>query len=266
MDRVGIIAGAGQFPLLLARQLRLQGLETVAVALEEEADAALEAEVDRTHWQPVGRVGRLLKVLRKESVRHAILAGKVQKTRIFRDFRPDLRALTLLWGLRDRRDDTILSKVAEVLASEGIELLPQTFAMEPYLPAPQVFTRRQPTADERADIDFGAALAREVGRLDVGQTVVVKSCAVLAVEAIEGTDAAIRRGGTLGGPGAVAVKVAKPQQDPRFDVPAVGLETVRACSDAGVRVLAFEARKTFFFQQERALEEAERHGIAVLAF
>lgn len=266
MERVAIIAGAGEFPLLLARQLRLEGLQTVAVAIEDEADPALASEVDRIHWQPLGRVGSLLRVLREESVRHAVLAGKIRKTRIFRDLRPDLKALTLLWGLRDRRDDTILGKVADVLASEGVELLPQTFAMDPYLPSARVFTRRKPTAAERADVEFGAALAREAGRLDVGQTVVVKSRAALAVEAIEGTDAAILRGGALGGPGAVAVKVAKPQQDPRFDVPAVGLGTVRACAEAGVRVLAFEAGKTFFFQQERALDEAERHGIAVLAF
>ncbi|GAB4265964.1 MAG: UDP-2,3-diacylglucosamine diphosphatase LpxI [Deferrisomatales bacterium] len=266
MERMAIIAGAGEFPLLLARECRRRGVETVALALAEEADAAIEAEADRTYWQSLGKVGRILKTLRGENIRRAVVAGKVHKTRLFRDFRPDLKALSLLWGLRDRNDDTIMRKVADVLAAEGIELLPQTTYMDAYLPGPQVFTARAPTEEELEDVEFGCALARELGRLDVGQTVVVKRRAALAVEAIEGTDAAIRRGGSLGGGGAVAVKVAKPAQDLRFDVPAVGYATVLACLDAGVQVLALEGGKTFFFQQERAVALADRNDLTVLAF
>ncbi|MDF1555519.1 MAG: UDP-2,3-diacylglucosamine diphosphatase LpxI, partial [Deferrisomatales bacterium] len=191
--RIGIIAGAGEFPVLLARECRQRGLETVAVALEEEADPNIETAADHTFWQPLGKVGKLLKVLKKEQVASVVVAGKVNKTRIFRDFKPDIKALTLLWGLKDRKDDTIMLKVAAVLAAEGIELLPQTTYMEAYLPGPQVFTRREPTEGERGDVAFGAEMAREMGRLDVGQTVVVKRGAVLAVEAIEGTDQTIRR-------------------------------------------------------------------------
>lgn len=266
MERIAIIAGAGEFPLLMARELKRRGVETVAVAIQEEADRAIEAEAARTYWQPLGRLGRLLKTLKKERIDRAVLAGKVQKARVFREFKPDIRALTLLWGLKDRKDDTILLKIAEVLRGEGIELLPQTTHMDEFLPQAQVFTRRAPEPAEQGDIDFGAAVARELGRLDVGQTVVVKKGAVLALEAIEGTDQAIRRGGSLGGSGAVVVKVAKPRQDLRFDVPAVGIDTVVACVDAGVGTLAVEGGKTFFFQREEAVALADRHGMAVLAF
>jgi DUF1009 family protein len=265
-ERIAIIAGAGEFPILMAREFSRRGVETVVVAIKEEADRSIEAEVARTYWQPLGRVGGLLKVLKREEIQKAVLAGKVHKTRIFRDFRPDVKALTLLWGLRDRKDDTILLKVVDVLKEEGIDLLPQTTYMEAFLPEPQVFTERQPTAEEEADVEFGAAAAREIGRLDIGQTVVVKRGSVLAVEAIEGTDQAIRRGGSLGNGGAVAVKVAKPSQDPRFDVPAIGIDTVVACLDAGVGVLAVEAQKTFFFQREEAVALADRRGMVLLAF
>ncbi|MDW7711969.1 MAG: UDP-2,3-diacylglucosamine diphosphatase LpxI [Deferrisomatales bacterium] len=266
MDRLAIIAGAGEFPVLMAREFRRRGLETVAIAFEEEADPAIETEAHRTYWQPLGRVGRLLKLLKKERIERAVFAGKVHKTRIFKDFRPDIRALTLLWGLKDRKDDTIMLKVAETLAAEGVELLPQTVHMEAYLPEPQVFTAREPTEQEAEDVAFGTTVARELGRLDIGQTVVVKRGAVLAVEAIEGTDQAIRRGGSLGGVGSVVVKVAKPHQDLRFDVPAVGIDTVMACLDAGARTLAIEGCHTFFFQREEAVTVADRNGMAILAF
>lgn len=266
MEKIAIIAGAGEFPILMAREFARRRVEAVAIAIEEEADRAIVGEVARTYWQPLGKVGRLLKVLKDEQVRQAVLVGKVHKTRIFRDLKPDFKALTLLWGLRDRKDDTILLKVADILADEGVELLPQTTHMEAYLPGAQVFTRRQPTDKDRADVAFGTGLAREMGRLDVGQTVVVKRGAALAIEAIEGTDQAILRGGSLGGPGAVVVKVAKPAQDLRFDVPAVGLTTVQTCRDAGARVLALEAGKTFFFQREASVTLADQHGLTILAF
>ncbi len=264
-ERMGMIAGAGEFPSLMAQEFIRRGIETVVVAIEEEANRGIEASGAKVYWQPLGKVGRLLKVLRKENIDKVVLAGKVHKTRIFRDFRPDLKAVTLLWGLKDRKDDTILLKVAEVLAQEGITLVPQTTHMESYLPHAQVFTEKGPTDEERADVDFGFSVARELGRLDIGQTVVVKRGAVLAVEAIEGTDQAIRRGGSLGNGGVVVVKVAKPGQDLRFDVPAVGADTIMTCLDAGAKVLAIEAEKTFFFQREEAVALANRHGVTMLA-
>lgn len=264
-ERIGIIAGAGEFPSLMAKEFLGRGIEPVVVAIEEEADRSIESIVASVHWQPLGKVGRLLKLLHRERIDRVVLAGKVHKTRIFRDLKPDFKAVALLWGLRDRKDDTILLKVADVLAQEGVELLPQTTHMEDYLPGPAVFTRRAPNDSERADVEFGLSVAREMGRLDIGQTVVVRRGAVLAVEAIEGTDQAIRRGGALGAGGAVVVKVAKPSQDLRFDVPAVGVETVRSCVEGGVQVLAIEAHKTFFFQKEEALALADRNGISILA-
>ncbi|RMG95780.1 MAG: LpxI family protein [Candidatus Dadabacteria bacterium] len=265
-ERIALIAGAGEFPRLFVREARKRGVEPVVVALKEEADPAIEADVDEVHWMPLGKVGKLLRLLAREKVTRAVVAGKVHKTRIFKDFRPDVKALTLLWGLRDRKDDTIMEKVAEVLAAEGIELIPQTTFMEEYLPGPGVFTRREPTAEEREDVRFGAEIARAMGGLDIGQTVVVKRGAVLAVEAIEGTDQAIRRGGSLGNGDVVVVKVAKPDQDLRFDVPAVGLETVYACLDARARVLAIEGGKTFFFQRDEAVALADRHQLTIVAF
>jgi DUF1009 family protein len=238
----------------------------VAVAIEEEADKAIESVAVRTHWLPLGRLGRLIRLLKKEKIDRVVLAGKVHKTRIFRDFRPGIKALGLLWGLKDRSDETILLKVVEVLEQEGIELLPQTTHMESYLAAAGVFTQKQLNDEDQADVEFGASVAREISQLDIGQTVVVKRGAVLAVEAIEGTDQAIRRGGSLGDGGVVVVKVARPQQDLRFDVPAIGVDTVVACHDAGAALLAVEADKTFFFQQEEAVALADRHGVSILAF
>ena len=266
MSKIGIIAGAGEFPVLMAREYTRRGFDPVIVAIEEEADKALSEVAEIVYWQPLGKVGKILKLLKKEGVRDIVLAGKVHKTRIFRDFRPDMKALTLLWGLKDRKDDTILNKVADILHQEGLNLLPQTTYMEAYLPQKGVFTRREPSESEVNDILFGAEIAREFGRLDIGQTVVVKNRAVMAVEAIEGTDQAILRGCSLGNRDAVVVKVAKPNQDLRFDVPAVGLGTVKTCMDGGARVLAIEAGKTFFFQMEAAVELADKHGIVLTAF
>jgi DUF1009 family protein len=266
MTKIGIIAGAGEFPAILAEECRKQGVEPVVVAIREEADPRVEEIAPNTHWEALGKVGKILKHLKGQGVEQVVLAGKVHKTRIFKDFRPDLKALTLLWALRDRKDDTILGKVAEVLSDEGITLISQTTYMQNYLPGAEVFTKRHPSHEEMEDINFGASIAREMGRLDIGQTVVVKRGAVLAVEAIEGTDQAILRGGSLGSRDVVVVKVAKPGQDLRFDVPAVGLATVQVCVDAGAKVLAFEASKTFFFQRQAAIDLANRNKICVTAF
>ncbi|PLX42167.1 MAG: DUF1009 domain-containing protein [Deltaproteobacteria bacterium] len=266
MSKVGIIAGAGEFPIILVRKCLQKGLSPVVVAISEEASPVLDEVVDGVFWQSVGKVGKIFKHLRKEGVTEAIVAGKVHKMRIFRDFQPDLTAMRLLWSLRNRKDDTIMNKVADALAEEGITLIPQTTFMEDYIPRAKVFTKRKPTDDERVDIDFGASVATEMGRLDIGQTVVVKRGAVMAIEAIEGTDQAILRGGSLGNRDVVVVKVAKPDQDQRFDIPAIGLGTVKACLDGGARVLAFEAGKTFFFQQEEAVEMADRNDMSIVAF
>ncbi len=266
MSRLGIIAGAGEFPLIIAKEFMRRGVDPVIVAIEEEADKELDNVAETVHWQPVGKVGKILKILKKEGVTEVVFAGKVHKVRIFRDLRPDIKALTLLWNLKNRNDDTIMQKVADVLEHEGIHLLPQTTHMDAYLPQKEVFTEREPSEEELQDIEFGAKIALEMGRIDIGQTVVVKKGAVMSVEAIEGTDEAILRGCSLGNRDTVVVKVAKPQQDMRFDVPAIGLDTIKICVDGGAKVLAIESGKTFFFQREQAIELANRHGISIIAF
>ncbi len=264
--KIGIIAGAGEFPILLVRKCLDQGIEPVVVAISEEADKALDGIVEGVFWQSVGKIGKILKHLKNAGVKEAIVAGKVHKMRIFRDFKPDLTAMKLLWNLKDRKDDTIMNKVAELLAEEGVTLVPQTRYMEDYIPGKHIFTKRAPSDGELSDIEFGTAAAREMGRMDIGQTVVVKEGAILAVEAIEGTDHAILRGGSLGNRDVVVVKVAKPDQDQRFDVPAIGLQTIKSCLDGGARVLAFESDNTFFFQQEEAIELADKHDLTIVAF
>jgi len=260
---VGIIAGRGALPVLAARALRGRGHRVVAVGFDEETRAAVAPEADDYHALRLGQVGRLVRAFRKAGVSSALLLGKVHKAEALTDFRPDLRALRIWLSLPDRRDDTILHAAVEELAREGIRVeeagrwLGDLFAPEGRI------SRRAPDEREAADIAFGMRLAREIGRLDVGQTVVVKQLAPVAVEALEGTDLTIRRGGDVAGPGTVVVKAAKPQQDFRFDVPVVGLETARSVVAARASAIAMEAGRTLFVQREEALALLDRHGVAV---
>ncbi len=265
MQKIGVIAGAGEFPLILISKCLERGVEPIVVAIQEEADPSVNELVEGVFWSPVGKVGKILEFLRNSGASEAIVAGKVNKMRIFRDIKPDLTAMKILWSLRDRKDDTIMGRVATLLAEQGITLVPQTRYMDDYLPEAAVFTKRKPSDEDLADISFGFQMAKEMGSLDIGQTVVVKRGAVLAVEAIEGTDSCILRGGSLGNGDAVAVKVSKPNQDMRFDVPAVGLQTLKSCLDGGVRVLAFESKKTFFFQREETIALANKHKATIVA-
>jgi DUF1009 family protein len=263
MTVVGIIAGRGQLPVIAARALRARGARVVAVGFDAETEAALAGEVDRYHALRLGQVDGLVRALRDGGAARALMLGKVHKARTFTDFRPDLRALRLWMTLPDRRDDTILRACVEELRREGVvveeigALLGELFA------PPGRLSRRAPDERERADIAFGYRLAREMGRLDVGQTVVVKQLAPVAVEALEGTDLTIRRGGEVAGPGTVVVKTAKPDQDFRFDVPVVGLDTARAVAAAGASALALEAGRTLFLQREEALAVLDAHKVAV---
>ena len=262
---LGLIAGQGVFPLEVARCARMAGHKLTCVALRDHAEPALEDWVEELHWVHVGELGAGLAAFRAAGVSEAVMAGKVPKGRLLRDpesWRLDGRAQGLLDELPDRRDDSLLAMVADFLESVGIRLLPQ-YALSPELLGGEgVLTRRAPDARERADIDFGFPIARAIGGLDIGQTLVVKDRAVLAVEAIEGTDAAIRRGGKLA-KGACVVKVAKPAQDPRFDVPAIGPDTVAVLVEAGVSALAFEAGATVLLQREALVRDADAAGLAI---
>jgi DUF1009 family protein len=264
---VGLIAGLGRFPVELARAARRRGHRVVAVALGGLADADVAAAVDECSEVPLGQLGRLFHVLREAGVKQVVLAGKVPKTFLYRHadrVQPDATALRLLASLRDRRDDSILGAFAGALDREGFELIgqadlaPELWAGEGRLGAVEADAR------VRADVAFGWPVAKWLGELDVGQTVVVEGRAVLALEAIEGTDEAIRRGCALGSGRAVAVKVSKPRQDPRFDVPAVGAATVRALAEAGGAALAVEAARTVLLQREELVAAADAAGIAVV--
>ena len=261
---IGLIAGGGQFPLLFARAARERGREVVAAAHVNESDPDLENEVEHFCWVKLGQLGKIIKHFKKYGVREAVFAGAITKTRIFKDVLPDFKGLSLWNKIDVHQDDAILRAVALTLEQEGIRVLASTIYLQRLLFPPGVLTRRKPTADELADVRFGWKIAREVGRLDIGQCVVVRDRTVLAVEAIEGTDAAIRRGGTLADKGAVVVKLKKPGQDFRFDLPATGSSTIETLAEVQGRVLAVEAGQSLLFDREAMVAAADRAGIALI--
>ena len=262
-ENIGLIAGKGQFPLLFAQAARSHGVEVIAAAHRGETDPALGDLVQELHWVYVGQLGKIIRIFKKAGVRRAVMAGGITRGRLFKEFRPDLRALSVVRRAGAGKDDRLLRAVAAELESEGITVAPSTLFLEDLLaPAGQI-GRRAPSPEERQDIDFGLQVAREVGRLDIGQCVVVRRQVVVALEAIEGTDDAIRRGGSLAGPGTVVVKISKPHQDLRFDVPAVGPDTIAAMKEVGAAVLALESGKTLIFNRQEMLKAANRAKIAV---
>lgn len=265
LGALGLIAGRGTLPLDVARSARRSGRRVAAVAIRGLADRRLEDEAQVT-WLHLGEVGAALAALRAGGVREAVLAGKVPKQSLLDDFgalRLDERAAALVAGLADRRDDAVLSLVAELLEAAGIRLLPQTALVSELLAGEGVLGSVRPTPAQLADVAFGFQVAKALGSFDIGQTVVVRDHVVLAVEALEGTDAAVRRGGALAR-GACVVKVAKPGQDPRFDLPAIGPDTLAALDEAGAALLAVEAGETLLLERERLLEAADAAGVALL--
>jgi len=264
MERVGLIAGNGHFPVLFARNARAQGVEIVAVAHEGETEAALGECVDSIAWIKVGQLDEIIRTFRAGGVRRAVMAGGIGKAALMGRFDPDERGRRLLARLPTWSDDAVLRGVAEELEQERIEVVESTLFLAALLAPRGPLTPRRPDEPQWRDIRYGVRVAQAVGRWDVGQTVVIKSGVVLAVEAIEGTDETLRRGGKLGRGEVVAVKISKPGQDLRFDVPAVGPNTVLACAGAGVRVLALEAGKTLLIERDRFLAEAEKADLAVV--
>src|SRR3989338_3295956 len=246
MDKVlGLIACCGKLPGILLEEAKKAGYRVAVCAVEGEADPKIGRLADVVEWVRVGQLGRLAMFFKRESVSQTVMGGKIRKANLFRgQVRPDLEMIKMLAKARNRSDDSLLGGVADYLKEKGMPLLDSTtFLDEDTLPPEGVLTKRKPSRKEEQDIEFGWRLAKEMGRLDVGQTVVVKDQAVLSVEAIEGTDEAILRGGSLGNGGVTVVKVAKPNQDFRFDVPAVGLNTLEALLQARAKTLAIEARK-----------------------
>ncbi|MBV5319143.1 MAG: UDP-2,3-diacylglucosamine diphosphatase LpxI [Desulfobulbaceae bacterium] len=261
---IGLIAGGGQFPLLFADAARARGRKVVAIAHVNETSPEIEDRADLTYWVKLGQLGKIISHFRREGVDETVFAGTITKTRIFKDVMPDFKGLTLWNKIDNRLDDAILRAVAASLEEEGIRVLASTCYLD-HLFFPQgVLTRKKPSAAQMDDIRFGWAIAREVGRLDIGQCVVVRDRSVLAVEAIEGTDAAIRRGGELAGSGAVVVKLKKPGQDFRFDLPATGPKTIETLAAVKGAVLAVEAGQSLIFDLQAMLQAADRAGIVVI--
>jgi DUF1009 family protein/predicted dehydrogenase len=264
LQKIGLIAGSGQFPLLFAHAAEQSGLQVVAVGFQGETDVALAEYVEEFHLLKLGQLNRLIRAFQKAGITRAAMAGAINKTRIYTRIRPDWRAVKLLNKLRNKKDDFLLRAIAQELESEGIRIEPSTMLLPALLAPEGVLTRRKPNRREDEDIAFGWQLAKGMGHLDVGQCLVVKNHSVVAVEGIDGTDATILRGGDLCREGAVVIKVSKPRQDLRFDVPAVGLETIETMRRVKAKVLVIEAGKTIIFDQEKMIDTADASGISVV--
>jgi DUF1009 family protein len=260
---LGLIAGNGRFPFLAADGARRAGRRVVAVAIREEADPALEGAVDELHWVGLGQLGRCIEVLKAKGAREALMAGQVKHRQIFSSLVPDLKLMGVLARLAVKSTDSLIGGVADALAREGITLLPSTAFVGDQMATAGPMTRRRPSGGEAKDIEYGQRVARSLAGMDLGQTVVVKDRAAVALEAMEGTDEVIRRAGAIAGPGTVVVKVAKPRQDMRFDVPVVGEGTLQTMAEAGARVLAVDAGKTLLIEKGLFLSDADARGIAV---
>jgi DUF1009 family protein len=262
---LGLIAGGGQFPMIAADAARKSGLHVIAVAHLGETEPALAERVDEIVWIKLGQLGHLIKALKKNGARKTILAGTITKKKMFENLRPDLRGLAVMSRLAVFHDDDILRAIADELAKEEIEVVSSTLYLPDLVAPPGCLTRRKPNRTEQEDILFGWHVAKELGRLDIGQCVVVRKKTVLALEAIEGTDETILRGGSLGREKAVIVKVSKPHQDLRFDVPAVGIETLQTMARVKASVLAVEAGKTLIFDKKEMITYANKIGISIVA-
>jgi DUF1009 family protein len=262
---VGLIAGGGQFPLMIADVARKRGIRVVAVAHHGETEPLLSEKVDKIIWIKLGQIGQLIKALKNEGVEKTLMAGTITKKRMFENIMPDLKGLTIMSKLAIFHDDDILRALADELAKDGLEIVSSTTFMPELLAPPGCLTKKKPNKSEREDIDFGWRVAKELGRLDIGQCVVVRKKTVLALEAIEGTDETILRGGKLARERAVVVKVSKPKQDLRFDVPTIGVETINVMSQVKASVLAIEAGKTLIFNRAEMIAVADKVGISIFS-
>lgn len=263
-ERIGLIAGNGRFPIIFADNARKLGYHVSAVAHEGETEPELAGHVDRIHWIKIGQLNKLIKAFKEDGVHQAVMLGGIKKTHVFTTLRPDFRTLALATRLALWKDDDILREFAKELEREGIAICESTFGLEGILVEEGTLTARAPSEKEWEDIRYGWDVAHDIGRLDIGQCVVVKDRVVVAVEAVEGTDGAIKRGGDLAKEGAVVVKRSKPQQDLRFDLPAVGPRTIEVMVSVKASVLAIEAGRTILLDREIMLEKARSARIAIV--
>ncbi|UCB57306.1 MAG: UDP-2,3-diacylglucosamine diphosphatase LpxI [Candidatus Omnitrophota bacterium] len=264
-ERIGLIAGNGQFPILFAKGASSQGREVIAIAVREETDAQIENYAHRTHWIGVGQLREFFEILKNEKLKRVVMAGQIRPAHIFDKAVSKDEALTsFLKRVKDKRADSLLGGIARLLKAMGIKLLDSSMFLKDHLVARGVLTNIAPSDIQWQDIKFGRKIAKRIAGLDIGQTVVVKDKAILAIEAIEGTDEAIRRGGKLGREAGVVVKVSKPHQDMRFDIPLIGPRTLDSLISASCAVLAMEAGKTLFLEKEECLKIAEENKISLV--
>lgn len=261
---IGLIAGHSQFPILFARAAAAQGREVVAVAHEGETLPEIEAVVDRLRWIKLGQLGRLLKFFQQHQVTEAVMAGGIRKTRLFSRLRPDLKTLSLVRKLKDFQDDNALRVFARWLEEEGVRIVAAHDYVPDLVARAGLLTKKGPSRHQQTDIEFGWRMAGDLGELDVGQCLVVRHRTVVAIEAVEGTDETIARGGRLARKRAVVIKRCKPNQDLRFDLPAVGPGTIRSMIEVGAKCLVIEGDRTLIFDRPEMIDLADRHGIVVL--
>jgi len=260
----GLIAGNGRFPFLVIEGAKRAG-ETLAVAaIKEETDREIEKVAENISWVGIGQLGKMITFFKKEGVTKAMMAGQVKHVQIFSGALPDFRMVKLLFGLKERNTDSLIGAVADELAKEGIELIDSTYFVKDQLANEGVMTKRKPDSAELENIEYGLKIANEIARLDLGQTIVVRASACVAIEAMEGTDATIKRAGELAKGKLTVVKVAKPNQDMRFDVPVVGLPTIETMITSGATCLALTAEKTLLFDREEMIALADKHKIAIV--
>jgi DUF1009 family protein len=265
MKKIGLIAGNGRFPFLVADEIRKQGDQVIAIGLKEETDPSLSGSVDKLSWVALGQFQKLIDTLLEEKVTVAIMAGQVKHAQLFAGLSLDWRAIKLLGRLANKKTDSILGAVADELAKEGIQLLPSHQYLQHLLPKPGLLCGKKLSGSEQKDAEFGHRMAKEIAGLDIGQTVVVKDLAVLAVESIEGTDQCIRRAAQYAGANVIIAKVAKPKQDFRFDVPVIGMRTIDVMVEVKARALAIEAGVTLLLDREQLLAAAKEKGITIVA-
>ena len=262
--KYGMIAGNGSFPFLVLDGARRAGVNLAVVAITEETDPRIEDGAEEVAWVGIGQLGKMISFFKRRDVTRVIMAGQVKHAQLFSGAMPDLRMVKMLWGLPRRNTDALIGGVAEELAKDGIQLIDSTYFIKEQLVPNGVITKRKPTDVETANIEYGLHIAGEIARLDLGQTIVVRAQACVAIEAMEGTDATIRRAGELAKGKLTVVKVAKPDQDMRFDVPVVGVPTVRAMIDAGATCLSVTAGKTLVFDREQMIKLADSSKITII--
>ena len=263
----GLIAGNGRFPFLVLEGARSQGIEMAVIAVKEEASPELEKIAKRLHWVSLGELSKTIELMHREGVTQAVMAGQVKHSKIFSSIRPDWKLAKLLFALPRKNTDALIGAVAQVLEDEGIRLVDSTLFLKPLVPEAGVLTRRAPSEREAEDMTYGLGVARQIASMDVGQTVVIADRACVAVEAMEGTDETIVRAARItGGKPLVVVKVSKPGQDMRFDVPVIGLPTIEQMRGAGATALAVDAGRTLLFDRKKLIEFADEAGIAIKAF